>query len=343
MPPLRSKKRKSSTDISSIASMQDFPAPPTTTVPTKLDKAARTPTRNPNKRPNLGITYEQKQALIDNLQLESKNFAFCRSTPMGYSDALTEHSCLVTERARKLRAQYALQSQTLRSRIEIRVNRIPMALRRANMGELLAQYQSGESRKAGLASGKTLPQKASPKGQAEQKHSHPDVDAQPARTRGTKRSRYDLLRTSGADDKLNDLLSDEFSSSSSKENGKQEEIFNPKKRTKTTAKVVAPARVASRSKTQAVQVLSPRSSNSQTLPRSPARPPFSPAKSMLARPVSPVKMATAAASRMGSKTKKSKKEVMVTSKATAPKRAPAKPATKVEAPVAGRRVLRKRI
>ena len=47
----------------------------------------------------------------------------------------------VTERARKLRAQYALQSQGLRTRIEIRVNRIPTSLRSVTMGDLLAKYQ----------------------------------------------------------------------------------------------------------------------------------------------------------------------------------------------------------
>jgi hypothetical protein len=47
---------------------------------------------------------------------------------------------IVTERARKLRAQYMLQAQGLRSRIEIRVNRIPRALRTASMGELFMKY-----------------------------------------------------------------------------------------------------------------------------------------------------------------------------------------------------------
>ena len=46
----------------------------------------------------------------------------------------------VTERARKLRAQYALQAQSLRTRIELRINRIPSSLRKANMGELYEKY-----------------------------------------------------------------------------------------------------------------------------------------------------------------------------------------------------------
>lgn len=48
---------------------------------------------------------------------------------------------IVTERARKLRAQYTLQAQGLRNRVELRINRIPKSLRTANMGELFAKYQ----------------------------------------------------------------------------------------------------------------------------------------------------------------------------------------------------------
>lgn len=47
----------------------------------------------------------------------------------------------VTERARKLRAQYALQAQGLRTRVELRINRIPSSLRGANIGELFLKYQ----------------------------------------------------------------------------------------------------------------------------------------------------------------------------------------------------------
>ncbi len=53
----------------------------------------------------------------------------------------------VTERARKLRAQYALQAQSLRTRIELRINRIPTSLRQANMGELLGKYREMSDQK----------------------------------------------------------------------------------------------------------------------------------------------------------------------------------------------------
>lgn len=52
---------------------------------------------------------------------------------------------IVTERARKLRAQYMLQAQGLRTRIEIRVNRIPTGLRKAKMGDLLLKYNEAKS------------------------------------------------------------------------------------------------------------------------------------------------------------------------------------------------------
>lgn len=58
--------------------------------------------------------------------------------------AASSNASIVTERARKLRAQYNLQAQGIRTRIEIRVNRIPMALRKAKMGELADKYTSGQ-------------------------------------------------------------------------------------------------------------------------------------------------------------------------------------------------------
>jgi hypothetical protein len=98
-----------------------------------------TPTGSPARK-KLKITQSQKQAIIDNLQLESKivlpTTTMEAMVPLD-SVLLTQ---AVTERARKLRAQYALQAQDLRARIERRVNRIPLALRKATMGELLEKY-----------------------------------------------------------------------------------------------------------------------------------------------------------------------------------------------------------
>ena len=63
-----------------------------------------------------------------------------------YAMVLLTFFSTVTERARKLRAQYMIQAQGLRTRIEIRVNRIPMALRRAKMGDLLLRHAENTSK-----------------------------------------------------------------------------------------------------------------------------------------------------------------------------------------------------
>ena len=79
MAPTRSKKRKSTESTESTestnssAEISNFPAPPQM-IPTKSQSPVRTPThRSPAKRARTGITMGQKQALMDNLQLESKN------------------------------------------------------------------------------------------------------------------------------------------------------------------------------------------------------------------------------------------------------------------------------
>jgi hypothetical protein len=84
------------------------------------------------------------------------------------------------------------------------------------------------------------------------------------------------------------LHSDESFSSEDKENATQMELSNPKKRTKTTDRPESPKRAVN-TKLQQNQILSPKSSNSRTLPKSPIRPGMSPGKSFLARPVSPLK------------------------------------------------------
>ena len=79
----------------------------------------------------------QKQALIDNLQLESKR---TKHTCMYTTQCDGTDASIVTERARKLRAQYALQAQGLRSRLEMRINRIPQALRKKNIQDLVDEH-----------------------------------------------------------------------------------------------------------------------------------------------------------------------------------------------------------
>ncbi|OBT91875.1 hypothetical protein VE01_10133 [Pseudogymnoascus verrucosus] len=233
MAPTRQRKHGKSTESESSVDAMDFPAPPQT-IPTKSSTPTRTPIRrSPTKKATRGLTANQKQALLDNLQLE------------------------ITERARKLRAQYMLQAQGLRTRIEIRVNRIPTGLRKAKMGDLLLKYNEAKSN--AILPGMTArgANMGSPSRNLLQENQR-NARHSPSPMRQLKRHSGDML---------------------DKEN---EDLSNPKKRAK-----AAPApRVASRTK-QADQVLSPRSANSRNAPqpRSPIRPPTS-----LARPASPVKL-----------------------------------------------------
>ncbi|CEJ90724.1 hypothetical protein VHEMI06485 [[Torrubiella] hemipterigena] len=97
-----------------------------------------TPQRSPIKRRKIGISLQQKQTLIDNLQLE------------------------VTERARRLRAQYHAHAQGIRSRIEMRINRIPTSLRKMTMGELLMKFIQQEQQKAANVAPPPVPAKDYP-------------------------------------------------------------------------------------------------------------------------------------------------------------------------------------
>ena len=99
----------------------------------------------------------------------------------------------VTERARKLRAQYALQAQSLRTRIELRVNRIPKSLRKANMGELLERYieMHQPKQKGALEASKDVKSVNEPIAPRNCIVISEDPESAPAlRSRGTKRKRY---------------------------------------------------------------------------------------------------------------------------------------------------------
>lgn len=97
----------------------------------------------------------------------------------------------VTERARRLRAQYNVQAQHLRSRVEMRINRIPTALRKTTMGELLsksvAPHQPKPTKPAFTARPPPVPAKdgTSPKPIARK-----PVPKSTAASRGVKRLRY---------------------------------------------------------------------------------------------------------------------------------------------------------
>ncbi|EMR63180.1 hypothetical protein UCREL1_9894 [Eutypa lata UCREL1] len=196
----------------------------------------------------MAISIAQKQALIDNLQLE------------------------LTERARRLRAQYNIQAQQLRSRVEMRINRIPTTLRKMKMGELLAKSLEPQQQ----------PPKAPPKSPSYAERPppvpakddvalHRPISRKPVpaakATRGQKRTSEDMNN-----------------SSADKEN--HGTVENPKKRIRGGAPAVEPAHVQHRHG----QILSPTSSNARIIPARERPPPSSPAKpSTFSRPASPVK------------------------------------------------------
>ncbi|KAI0845591.1 Borealin N terminal-domain-containing protein [Daldinia vernicosa] len=199
----------------------------------KIHTIRCSPERSPIKKRKLGLSLAQKQALIDNLQLE------------------------ITERARRLRAQYNIQAQQLRSRVEMRVNRIPTALRKLKMGELLSKslqpHQPPRPPKSTYvarpppvpakdgASAKPLPRKPVPA----------------ANAKGLSEEILGLDKENQGDD-----------------------VQNLKKRPRGIPGK-EPAAI------QPGQVLSPTSSNTRIVPR--ARPAASPIKTLVSRPASPMK------------------------------------------------------
>ncbi|KAL8643165.1 MAG: hypothetical protein Q9228_000227 [Teloschistes exilis] len=204
-----------------------------------IQSPAATPSRSPSKKAVM-LTQNQKQALIDNLQLE------------------------ITERARKLRAQYALQAQSLRTRIELRINRIPQAIRKANMGELYDKYLENTRQPPETAKAPESSTKQQSPAKSNTSSSSKDVESIAGLPRVIKRN------------------SDHISADDDKENTPDPTMpLNCKKRVKPNT--IHP----SNPKT----VLSPRSANAQNIVhQSPARPQLgSPQKSYLSHPTSPLK------------------------------------------------------
>ncbi|KAL4749504.1 hypothetical protein BDW72DRAFT_177957 [Aspergillus terricola var. indicus] len=231
-----------------------------------------TPTNSPPKK-RMRITRSQKQALMDNLQLE------------------------ITERARKLRAQYALQAQDLRARIERRVNRIPVILRKANMGELLEKHNA--FLRGQLENPSPKKYRSPAKGSrnftamsASGRKKAATVSPSPRRVR--KQHRYVPIivyyKTM-----LNVLVSP-AGIYSDKENapasGEQLDVLkNPKRRAKPGAAGGTSRIVSQEVRGADYRILSPKSSNSRTYPQSPLlrSPEKAQPSSYLSRPMSPLK------------------------------------------------------
>ncbi|OQE13565.1 hypothetical protein PENFLA_c046G00626 [Penicillium flavigenum] len=211
----------------------------------KSDAMDVTPTGSPTKK--MRLTQRQKQALMDNLQLE------------------------ITERARKLRAQYALQANDLRARIERRVNRIPVSLRKANIGELLEKHNAAANRQhVASPSRKNSPVKVS------RNIASISADPEASTTRDGRARR-------GSHD-------GHFSDKENAPAGREPELKNPKRRVKPAGPGGASRMASQEVRGNENRILSPKSNNSRTYPHSPFR--ASPEKgqpSYLARPTSPLK------------------------------------------------------
>ncbi|KAJ5521126.1 hypothetical protein N7463_001579 [Penicillium fimorum] len=209
----------------------------------KSDAMDVTPTGSPTKK--MRLTQHQKQALMDNLQLE------------------------ITERARKLRAQYALQANDLRARIERRVNRIPVSLRKANIGELLEKHNAATNKQQVTSpSRKYSPIKVS------RNITNISVDPEATRDGRARRGSHD----------------GHFSDKENAPAGRDPELKNPKRRVK-PAGAGGASRVASQEvRGNENRILSPKSNNSRTYPHSPfCASPEKGQPSYLARPTSPLK------------------------------------------------------
>ncbi|KAK7745359.1 hypothetical protein SLS53_002855 [Cytospora paraplurivora] len=201
----------------------------------------------PRKRQRTGITLGQKQALIENLQLE------------------------ITDRARKLRAQYNLQAQGLRTRIEIRVNRIPMALRNVRMGELADQYKNGQhpqlskptpsARSTSYPRPPPVPEKDTPVArQTSHTSSHTTTSSKRGPGRPPKQARFGNLRSSGIRTRANVIPRDRGLGTEKENRGREtgSEQLETKQRDHPNAEA-GPAK--------ATRILSPASPNVRSLPR----------------------------------------------------------------------------
>ncbi|KAK0717043.1 Borealin N terminal-domain-containing protein [Lasiosphaeria miniovina] len=268
MPPARGRKRKSNqSTVSNDDEHYQQNAPVMATSPQKIPTKTGSPSaadqrhqESPAKKRKLNssITLAQKQALIDNLQLE------------------------ITERARKLRANYNIHAQSLRTRIEIRVNRIPLSLRKVKMGELLQkfsaeqqqQHQQQQAQRTAVVAAANAATRGPPVPAKDAVTKRPPLASAPMFASGSVSPMRPAKR-----------LSHEISGGGDKENDFERNIENPKKKTR-----AGPATELVRNPGQ---VLSPTSSNSRIQrggERAQPPPPTPGGRSGIARPVSPTKM-----------------------------------------------------
>ncbi|KAF4498190.1 Borealin-lik [Fusarium agapanthi] len=199
------------------------------------------------KRTPGAITMQQKQAMIDNMQLE------------------------ITERARRLRAQYNYMATTVRSRIEMRLNRVPMSMRNIKMGDLLQKFMDQEQQRAS-------------KSTAIRKQTATWAASPPKQIQSAANNLKPAPRTKK---RMSDAISGD----------KENEVEH----TETAKKRARAATTTDVSHARSGQILSPTSSNSRMANRPP-----SPTKSGIARPASPLKRPATASGVLSSMVEKAK-------------------------------------
>ncbi|EWY94287.1 hypothetical protein FOYG_07098 [Fusarium oxysporum NRRL 32931] len=199
------------------------------------------------KRTPGAITMQQKQAMIDNMQLE------------------------ITERARRLRAQYNYMATTVRSRIEMRLNRVPMSMRNIKMGDLLQKFMDQEQQRAA-------------KSAAIRKQTATWAASPPKQIQSAANNLKPAPRTKK---RMSDAISGD----------KENEVEH----TETAKKRARAATTTDVSHARSGQILSPTSSNSRMANRPP-----SPTKSGIARPASPLKRPATASGMLSSMVEKAK-------------------------------------
>lgn len=159
-------------------------------------------------------------------------------------------------RARRLRAQYNMQAEGLRVRVQFRVNRIPVALRKQKLGDLIKKYSEQAAKSSG-------PQRTA--------SGRPAIQGNQVAGRTISENLRNNKRPSDA-------------ISTDKEN---DEVANSKKRLRGPLGAVQLKK--SNPDIHPSQILSPKSSNSHIQPKFPAARPTELGKAQLARPVSPLK------------------------------------------------------
>ncbi|OAL35885.1 hypothetical protein AYO20_04791 [Fonsecaea nubica] len=243
---------------------------------------AVTPSGSPARK-RLRITQQQKQALMDNLQLE------------------------ITERARQLRAGYALQCADLRARIERRVNRIPLSIRKMTMRELMQQHEASIAKQN---QPRTSPPKQTTSVQVPAPKPLPPLPQESGSTKLPSPIRAQPPQATaarGIRKRMSPQIQialDKVSEDDQAESAALDTLpvtKNTKRARGAAAAAVPTTRPASRAvaKQPPISVLSPRSHNSRTLPRSPIKDPYlpaSPTKNMFGRPgataISPIRPAS---------------------------------------------------